>query len=232
MKVLTLHQPWATLIAAGIKTIETRSWSTRYRGPLAIHAGLANPPLRHGSAVGPFVFYRADRPGRGWPDRLYRSQLDGKLPADGAVPSSPLVTALPRGAIVATCTLVDVVPMLALEEPTHDRAHLVAGRHNGGLHLYRPAEGVHTIGGVVHTHFEWEHTDVSGQAPYGHFEPGRFAWLLEDVVPLVKPLPWKGAQGLRDLPDGVLPAPSKVKDLMAALEESVRAPKAAQRAGR
>lgn len=39
MKALTLIQPWASLITEGIKTIETRSWSTKYRGPLAIHAG-------------------------------------------------------------------------------------------------------------------------------------------------------------------------------------------------
>ncbi len=26
MKALTLHQPWASLIATGVKTIETRSW--------------------------------------------------------------------------------------------------------------------------------------------------------------------------------------------------------------
>ena len=38
MKVLTLRQPWATLVALGAKKIETRSWSTSYRGPLAIHA--------------------------------------------------------------------------------------------------------------------------------------------------------------------------------------------------
>ncbi len=38
MKVITLTQPWATLVAIGAKRIETRSWSTRYRGPLAIHA--------------------------------------------------------------------------------------------------------------------------------------------------------------------------------------------------
>ena len=44
MKVLTLTQPWATLVAIGAKKIETRSWSTSYRGPLAIHAakGLAS----------------------------------------------------------------------------------------------------------------------------------------------------------------------------------------------
>ncbi|MCR8633468.1 ASCH domain-containing protein [Paenibacillus radicis (ex Xue et al. 2023)] len=39
MKALTIHQPWATLIALGEKRFETRSWATKYRGPLAIHAG-------------------------------------------------------------------------------------------------------------------------------------------------------------------------------------------------
>lgn len=38
MKILSLWQPWATLIALGEKTIETRSWGTSYRGPIAIHA--------------------------------------------------------------------------------------------------------------------------------------------------------------------------------------------------
>lgn len=38
MKALSLWQPWATLVALGKKRIETRSWGTDYRGPLAIHA--------------------------------------------------------------------------------------------------------------------------------------------------------------------------------------------------
>lgn len=38
MKALTLTQPWATLVAIGAKRLETRSWPTAYRGPLAIHA--------------------------------------------------------------------------------------------------------------------------------------------------------------------------------------------------
>lgn len=40
MKTLTLKQPWATLIAKGLKEYEFRSWKTSYRGPLLIHAGL------------------------------------------------------------------------------------------------------------------------------------------------------------------------------------------------
>lgn len=39
MKVLTIRQPWASLIALGEKKIETRSWRTNYRGELLIHAG-------------------------------------------------------------------------------------------------------------------------------------------------------------------------------------------------
>lgn len=41
MKTLTVIQPWASLIAWREKHYETRSWSTPYRGPLAIHAGLS-----------------------------------------------------------------------------------------------------------------------------------------------------------------------------------------------
>jgi hypothetical protein len=36
MKALSVKQPWANLIAAGDKTIETRKWATDYRGDLLI----------------------------------------------------------------------------------------------------------------------------------------------------------------------------------------------------
>lgn len=38
MKVLSIRQPFAHLIATGKKAIETRVWQTDYRGPLLIHA--------------------------------------------------------------------------------------------------------------------------------------------------------------------------------------------------
>lgn len=40
MKVLTIKQPFASLIAEGYKEYEFRTWKTKYRGPLLIHAGL------------------------------------------------------------------------------------------------------------------------------------------------------------------------------------------------
>ena len=39
MRVLTLNEPWATLIKKKKKYIETRSWKTNYGGELYIHAG-------------------------------------------------------------------------------------------------------------------------------------------------------------------------------------------------
>ena len=44
MKAITIKEPWASMIACGFKHIETRSWSTKYRGRIAIHAGKGKPP--------------------------------------------------------------------------------------------------------------------------------------------------------------------------------------------
>lgn len=38
MKAISLLQPWASLVVIGAKTIETRNWGTKYRGPILIHA--------------------------------------------------------------------------------------------------------------------------------------------------------------------------------------------------
>lgn len=83
MKALTLHQPWATLVAIGAKQIETRSWRTHYRGPLAIHAAKKSPL----GAVR-LAFY---------------NPFYAALKAGGYEPFKPL----PAGVVVATCRLVD-----------------------------------------------------------------------------------------------------------------------------
>jgi hypothetical protein len=38
MYAISLLQPWATLVVSGVKTVETRAWSTRHRGRILIHA--------------------------------------------------------------------------------------------------------------------------------------------------------------------------------------------------
>ena len=40
MKAITIKQPWAQLICEGVKDIENRTWPTKFRGRVLIHAGV------------------------------------------------------------------------------------------------------------------------------------------------------------------------------------------------
>ena len=53
MKAISIKQPWASLIASGIKTLEIRQWPTLHRGPLLIVSS-RRPVIdghRHGQAL-------------------------------------------------------------------------------------------------------------------------------------------------------------------------------------
>jgi hypothetical protein len=41
MRTISVQQPWAELIASGVKTLEVRTWTTKHRGPLLIAASKA-----------------------------------------------------------------------------------------------------------------------------------------------------------------------------------------------
>jgi hypothetical protein len=194
MKALTLHQPWATAVAEGIKTIETRSWSTSYRGPLAIHAGVSVEGLRS------LMFDYED----GWavgeiPDteqvfcwqRIDGQQVVQRYDGNG---SGPFV--VPLGAVVAVANLVDVVPIggpmsfstgiFEGEEPPTAGMDVVV--HHPALGGWSPE--------LVLDRWHGPTEDISSQLPWGDFTPGRWAWLLEDVRKLDEPIPAKGRQGL------------------------------------
>jgi len=40
VKAISIQQPWAWAIVQGYKKIENRSWDTKHRGPILIHAGI------------------------------------------------------------------------------------------------------------------------------------------------------------------------------------------------
>jgi activating signal cointegrator 1 len=92
MKALSLTQPWATLVALREKSIETRSWPTPYRGPLAIHAAKNLKPvgglegLKDLCQTPPFC------------DALVRAGI-------------AFAGELPLGAVVAICRLAYCVPV-------------------------------------------------------------------------------------------------------------------------
>lgn len=79
LRALTVRQPWATWIALGVKTVENRTWPTRHRGPLAIHAGAA---------------FEADA----WRTSVVQALPRGTLPG---------LTSLPQSAILAVVELID-----------------------------------------------------------------------------------------------------------------------------
>lgn len=75
MKALTVWQPWASLLVHGAKEYETRSWSTRHRGPLAIHAAKRRPPAV--ACRNPRIRAALDRAGLTHPRDLRRSAILG-----------------------------------------------------------------------------------------------------------------------------------------------------------
>ena len=62
MKALSIKQPWAWLIVRGIKNIENRKWSTKYRGILLVHASKKwdQNGFDFANAMGEFVPDRKD----------------------------------------------------------------------------------------------------------------------------------------------------------------------------
>ncbi len=175
MKAITLWQPWATLVALGVKTIETRSWTTAYRGPLAIHAAARRPKftdMKH--LVG-------DQPAawNAWYD-------SGMVAADGETDYMPL------GAVVAICTLVDVVPMVGPGNVVGPSVY-VADPSSADFPSPDGPWGwqVNPLGREVPYH-GW--IDFRDQAPYGDFTPGRFGWLLDNIIRLPEPPAARGGQ--------------------------------------
>lgn len=97
LKVISLWQPWASLMALGYKGIETRGWSTSYRGELGIHAAK-----------------KRDEGGRWlWEDEQEDGAIERHLGS---------FDKLPFGQLVALVDLVDVVPTRWLLESHEDKA--------------------------------------------------------------------------------------------------------------
>jgi hypothetical protein len=159
MKALTLTQPYASLIACGAKRIETRGWATSYRGWLAIHAGQGLKPV--GGEQGLRDLLRLNDP-------ICHALRDAHPDLES---NSDICAALPRGAVIAITTLVDVVRLTA-ESP----------------YRYERAVGDRVV--------RWELS--KDEVAMGDYRPGRCLWLLADTYPLVHPAWCKGKQGLWD----------------------------------
>jgi hypothetical protein len=112
MYVLSVHQPFASLIVHGFKKIETRRWETRYRGLLAIHASRGhdrtNIEVAHLAPVASFL--------RSCGYRSFKS--------------------LPRGGIVGTVFLQQITPVGELIDPETQEPMLPANELIVGNYAY------------------------------------------------------------------------------------------------
>ena len=127
MKVLSLTEPYATLIMNKKKLIETRSWKTNYRGKLYIHASLT---------------------------KMSKLTLNNRELQD-LVENKPLNF----GNIICKCNLVDCVYMTA-----------------------------DFIQKMKNEHYQ--------EYICGEYKEGRYAWILEDIEVLDKPIKVKGHLGI------------------------------------
>jgi hypothetical protein len=118
MKAVSLWEPWATLIALGIKHFETRSWEVSYRGPLAICTVKAVPKDER-AAVNEFI---------------RKGPFVDELAAAGI---TSLAKAEKRGArVVAICTLDSCRPADIVRQSIDVRERL-AGDYKAGRWAWR-----------------------------------------------------------------------------------------------
>lgn len=123
MKILSLTEPYASLILYGKKKVETRSWKTSYRGELYIHASKTKMTKKDKN------------------NKELMELLEGKT--------------LHFGMIICKCRLVDCIPM------TEEYVEKIK-KENEQEYLC------------------------------GEYAVGRYAWILENVEVLDKPIPAKG----------------------------------------
>lgn len=112
VKAISLWEPWAWLILAGLKQYETRHWTTKYRGLLAIHA--AQRWTSHEKET--------------W--RLIQERFP-TLPGMAAAPATP-----PLGAVLCVVRLVDVQPtwLVRTQVSQHERAF---GNYEHGRYAWK-----------------------------------------------------------------------------------------------
>lgn len=196
-----VRQPWASLIALGHKTIETRPGPPN--GPMRPQGvrGLPGCRIEQGERIA--IVAGASRPKEG-----LRLGLDGQVTDQEFLVDGGLLLELcnerswplPLGVVLATVEVEFAAPVRGKVPANDDRpAFLLDGEYGDQLLTLWHAEAkVWPWQGPVASH--WEHQ--ADQLPLGDFTLGRWGWLLTDVH-RTEPIPCKGRQGVFELPADV-----------------------------
>lgn len=190
IRILTLWEPWATLLAVGEKRIETRGHPIGFRGWVIIHAAAETThPIEHGLRLG-----GDGTPGQWTAGTEYyvdakRSFGDPYMILD--LCNEQMWPLRPRH-VLAIGHLAEVVPIEACSDT---RTHICRGvAYN--LNYHTPLDQPDADG-------ETER-DISTELPLGDYTEGRYGWVFDHMVPIPTPIPWVGGQGLRHAPTELL----------------------------
>lgn len=168
IRLISLWQPWASLIAAGLKQYETRSWGTAYRGKVAIQA--AKRPVNRDEVLP--ILYATGGGGVSVEDFDHLNQV--------------VEQDLPLGAIVAIVDLSDCQKMVSAKTTLTE--------------FYKQPESVQKTQIPIISLLG----ATALEQAVGDWQPGRYAWRLENIRPIAQPIPCKGAQGLRMIREAAL----------------------------
>ena len=127
MKALTLWQPWASLVTLGAKRIETRSWSTKCRGEIAIHSAAQLPAKWLGASRHQTSF--RDELADVFNCRRDSDEREG-LHVDA------VIKGLPYGSILCIVELVHVMEITRHVVDELDRRELLFGNYDGGRYAW------------------------------------------------------------------------------------------------
>lgn len=124
MKAISLHQPWASAVAIGLKKYETRSRLTHVRGRIAIHAAKRRT-FDQRCMWDDFMHV----------DEIWLAFLYGATLRD--------FDSLPFGAIIATAELVDCFPTDTLGK-NFSQTEIILGSYDPGRFAWK-FENVHHL---------------------------------------------------------------------------------------
>lgn len=181
MKTITVAQPYASLIVAGIKTIETRPFAPNGSMRPEGQRGQPGKPIEPGERIA--IHAAAPRPVRvgDWIPWQQHGEwcVQRDTTKSGDLFASHATVWTPLGAIVGTVVVADVVPIKAVDDTVSPAwCPHIAPKHNqpDGLWHWR-GEDTHASIPI------WDTLDISDQLPLGDYRPGRWGWLLTDPRP-------------------------------------------------
>lgn len=135
MKAISIHQPWASLIAYEAKKYETRSWATDYRGPIAIHATVRDPA------------------------NLFNYMLCEFIDAARAALDVTDFSLLPRGHVIATAELVGCHHITTFDG-NPDRIYLPRFDQVGACSIKEIVDNELLFGDFTPGRYAWEFANV------------------------------------------------------------------------